>query len=919
MASSSFTFVTYNMHGYNQGIHYIKQICSTADVIFIQEHWLPPCDLHRLQNISDDFICFSSSAMGNVIDRGVLVGRPSGGVAILVRSTLARHCKLLCKTERYIIVQFGDSILVNVYMPCASVPHYTDVYCDTLASISAYVRSCSYQSIISGGDLNFDFSVGGAVTNFLSDFIDSLQLAPTHGLLSGILQETYRHASLQASSLIDHFLVSSSLLDSVTSLEIVDDGCNISDHVPLVMLLSLQLTVNHHHHAKPTSKGDFKRLRWDKADLSGYYDSTYVHLSVINAPVSLLTCDYVDQDIAEHRIESFYSDIVAALCQSTVLTVPVGKANFFKFWWDQECQAMKEESISKHNLWKAAGRPRDGPVASAMRKAKYEYKLLLKRKTYQAQSCFSNELHDALINKDFTQFWRSWNAKFGHRPQAQVINGCSDHGSIAEAFSELYAKQCLPNDESTHVRLQHEFRSMYATYVGSAFDAQAAVNVELVDFVIRGLKLGKAAGQDGISAEHLLYSHPLLCVLLSFLIRMMLKFSYVPDAFGIGTIIPLLKGDDCDPTVCDNYRAITISPCISKVFELCLSSIFHKWLGSDELQVGFKKGMGCRDAIFTLRNIVGHITKSGSTAVMCALDISKAFDKMNHCALYIKLMHKNIPHSFLAVLINWYSKCFVFVRWGNHVSRQFQILAGVRQGGVLSPCLFAVFIDSIIFKLRLAGAGAFIGSHYLGCLLYADDIMLVCHSLTAMQQMLDICSQEADLLDFSFNTVKSVALRIGPRYKHVCAPLVLAGAELAYVQHTKYLGAVLKSARECKCSFDQAKIKFYRCFNAMLYRAKNASSELTCVHLLKTICLPVLLYAAEVIPATKSDISMLDHVIDRAVFRIFRCASTDDIKYVRSVVNLPCVSSYVRTRFCDFRRQFARRFSWSNIVLNCVA
>ena len=130
-----------------------------------------------------------------------------------------------------------------------------------------------------------------------------------------------------------------------------------------------------------------------------------------------------------------------------------------------------------------------------------------------------------------------------------------------------------------------------------------------------------------------------------------------------------------------------------------------------------------------------------------------------------------------------------FVCWGNRVSKQFQILAVVRQGGgVLSPCLFALFIDSVIFKLRLAGAGAFIGSHYAGCLLYADDIMLVCHSLTAMQRMLDICSQEADLLDFSFNTVKSVALRIGPRYKHVCAPLVLAGSELAYVQQTKYFG-----------------------------------------------------------------------------------------------------------------------------------
>ena len=79
--------------------------------------------------------------------------------------------------------------------------------------------------------------------------------------------------------------------------------------------------------------------------------------------------------------------------------------------------------------------------------------------------------------------------------------------------------------------------------------------------------------------------------------------------------------------------------------------------------MALKKGMGCRDAIFTLRGIVNHIN-NGSTAVLCALDISKAFDKMNHYALYIKLMHRNVPHSFLAELMNRYSKCCAFVLWG---------------------------------------------------------------------------------------------------------------------------------------------------------------------------------------------------------------------------------------------------------------
>ena len=158
---------------------------------------------------------------------------------------------------------------------------------------------------------------------------------------------------------------------------------------------------------------------------------------------------------------------------------------------------------------------------------------------------------------------------------------------------------------------------MYDDYCGAVFDVESSINVELVDRAIRDLKLGRAAGPDGICAEHLLYSHPVLCVLLSLLFRLMFVYKYVPDSFGVGMIIPLLKGDNCDCTAADNYCAITISPCISKVFELCMSSLFHKWLESDdELQFGFKKGRGCRDAIYTLRGIVSHINTNGSTVVL---------------------------------------------------------------------------------------------------------------------------------------------------------------------------------------------------------------------------------------------------------------------------------------------------------------
>ena len=104
-----------------------------------------------------------------------------------------------------------------------------------------------------------------------------------------------------------------------------------------------------------------------------------------------------------------------------------------------------------------------------------------------------------------------------------------------------------------------------------------------------------------------------------------------------------------------------------------------------------------------------------------------------------------------------------------------------------------MLINFIVGKLRLAGdAWCPIGRHYLGCMLYVDDIMLVCSSITAMQWMLDICCREAEMLDFSFNTAKSVALRIGPRFKHVCAPLVLAGADLEYVHQTNIPGCLVE-------------------------------------------------------------------------------------------------------------------------------
>jgi len=85
----------------------------------------------------------------------------------------------------------------------------------------------------------------------------------------------------------------------------------------------------------------------------------------------------------------------------------------------------------------------------------------------------------------------------------------------------------------------------------------------------------------------------------------------------------------------------------------------------------------------------------GSTVNVCLLDLSKAFDKKNHYALFIKLMNRSIPIQALSVLENWFSLCLSCVKWGSVMSYFYELKTGARQGGVLSPLLFSIFIDDL--------------------------------------------------------------------------------------------------------------------------------------------------------------------------------------------------------------------------------
>ena len=124
----------------------------------------------------------------------------------------------------------------------------------------------------------------------------------------------------------------------------------------------------------------------------------------------------------------------------------------------------------------------------------------------------------------------------------------------------------------------------------------------------------------------------------------MMAIGRVPTSFGQSYTVPILKTTVnvyIKSVSVDDFRGISISSVISKVFEHCILDRYGGFLLSSDNQFGFKKS-SCTNAIYTLRSVVGYYVNNGSTVNTCALDISKAFDKMNHHGLFLKLVQKQI-------------------------------------------------------------------------------------------------------------------------------------------------------------------------------------------------------------------------------------------------------------------------------------
>ena len=164
-------------------------------------------------------------------------------------------------------------------------------------------------------------------------------------------------------------------------------------------------------------------------------------------------------------------------------------------------------------------------------------------------------------------------------------------------------------------------------------------------------------------------------------------------------------------------------------------------LTSDSLQFGYKCGTSTSQCSWLVKEVADFYVQRGTPVIGVTLDCSKAFDKCLFDQLFLKLMDRGIPAIVIRALVYVYEEQVGCVKLLENKSDSFSIKNGTRQGSVLSPTLFAVYLDGLLLQLRQLGVGCHVGGWWYGAACFADDLFLLAPSRTSVVMMLDTCEQ----------------------------------------------------------------------------------------------------------------------------------------------------------------------------------
>ncbi|GAB0086845.1 Reverse transcriptase domain [Sergentomyia squamirostris] len=240
---------------------------------------------------------------------------------------------------------------------------------------------------------------------------------------------------------------------------------------------------------------------------------------------------------------------------------------------------------------------------------------------------------------------------------------------------------------------------------------ESSPSFEEVLQVISSLKSGKAAAIDEIRSEMLKHLGVEGTMWLTRVIRVAWLSGRVPEDWQVGVIVPIFKkGNRKD---CANYRGISLLSLPGKVFAKVLETrcraVVEPHLGDQ--QCGFRPGRSTTDQLFALKMILEKSWEYAIPVYCCFIDLERAYDRIQREKLWAVLQEYGVDVDLLRAIQSLYKICRSCVRVSGQKSEMFDVSVGLRQGCVLSPLLFIIYMDRML-KRSLGPVGARIGEEY---------------------------------------------------------------------------------------------------------------------------------------------------------------------------------------------------------------
>ena len=758
-SANSFSLMHINARSLHKNYDTMRSLLDSIDlkfnVIGISETWMnTSSSLIKLNNY--DFVC-----------KGRKDEKIGGGVGMYIQDSICYKNRDDLETDNLsmesIFIEISNdksknTIIGVIYRPPSNIKDFLESFDKITEKICKENKHCYIL-----GDFNLDL-LKTETNELISQFIDTLYSSSFIPLISKPTRITSHSATL-IDNIFTNVIHNNKSLNGIVYSD-------ISDHLPIF-------------HVKQTNT---------KVQNSPEKYSRFVNEKNINTFISKLSMH--QWNLSYNNPKDDYRNFNEQLTNIYYESFPLKKVKDSKINSKPWITSGFKKSIRKKNsLYKKfINSPTDenhakfkqyrNKLNSLLRKSKKQYysNTLEKSKSdiKQTWNILKNLLNS---NKGRSNYPKS----FKLYEQGKIVNNDNCH-QISNAFAEYFTnigKNLSKEIQNTNIDI-HDY--LKGDFQNSCFFDPTTPDE--INKIVSSLKNKNSCGFDDINIKAIKLSMPYLSNILSNLVNLSLQSGIVPDDLKVAKVVPLFKSGDKD--VITNYRPVSILPCISKIYEKVVYHRLISYLDKYEIlnsnQYGFRNKHSTSMAIVDFVEKISNAVDEGYTTTGIFLDLSKAFDTIDHEILLKKLKFYGIRGIPLTWLENYLTNRKQYVDLNGICSETHNITCGVPQGSILGPLLFLIYINDV--------------SHSSGILkftLFADDTNVL-YSSKDLKNYNSTINNELDKLALWFKTNKLslnakktnyMVFKNSKRKKTIHLNVKIDNNTLKKANETKFLGVII--------------------------------------------------------------------------------------------------------------------------------